>query len=84
MRGLEGGENGGVRGAFRRLGEAVDRPLQLRHALLRLLDDRLLLEDGGLLLENDLDQFGLGKLLQLLACHGRAPCCHGECVWAAW
>ena len=37
------------------------------------VDEGLLLKDGGLLLENDLDEFCIGELLQLLACHGGAP-----------
>jgi len=38
------------------LGEALDQVLQLGDPRLQLLDE-------GLLLDNDLDQFGLGKLL---------------------
>jgi len=42
----------------------------------------LLNED--LLLEHDLDQFGFGKLLQLLACHGGDPWCGDEFDRVAW
>jgi len=65
LAGLGGGSRG-VRGVLRRLGEAVDE-------LLQLSDPRLQLLDEGLLPEDDLDQFALGELLQLLACHGGDP-----------
>ena len=80
LAGLGGGRTEELEAPF---GGWVRRLIARSNSVMRACDC-LLLEEGGLLLENDLDQFGLGKLLQLLACHGRAPCCHGECVWAAW
>jgi len=68
-----GGGRRGVRGVLRRLGEALDLVFKRFDTGQQLLDEGLLLKDGGLLPENDLDQFGFGQLLQLLTCHRGDP-----------
>jgi hypothetical protein len=66
-----GGRNGGVGGVLDRLGEAAELLLQFGDGGLQVRDEALLLKDRGLLREDDLDELGLGELLQLLAGHGR-------------
>ncbi|MGQ9731154.1 MAG: hypothetical protein ACUVX8_07745 [Candidatus Zipacnadales bacterium] len=63
--------------------------MQFRHWGLNLGNEGLLPDNGGLLvqdssllLENDLDQFGLGELLQLTS-HGCGSWCSEGCEWAA-
>ena len=71
-----GGSNRGVRGVFRGLGEALD-------LLLQLGDGGLKLRDEGLLLKDDLDELGLGQLLQLLEGHGGGSWSDEGCERAA-
>jgi len=65
-----GGRNRGVRGVFGGLGEAVYPILKRRKA--------------GLEIQDNLNEFCFGELLQLLSCHGGDPCCDGECDRAAY
>jgi hypothetical protein len=58
------------------LGEASDLLLQFGDSVLKLADE-------GLLLENDLNEFSLGKLLQFLAGHGGGSWSDEGCEWAA-
>jgi len=69
--GRPGGRNGGVGSVFGRLCEAAELLLQFGDGGLQVRDQALLPKDRGLLLEDDLDEFGLGQLLQFLAGHGR-------------
>ncbi|MEA3403379.1 MAG: hypothetical protein U9R79_19200 [Armatimonadota bacterium] len=81
------GRDGGVGVVFGRPGEALNLRLQLGDAGLKLLNASLLKLNDLLLSEDDVNQFILRQLLELLAGQARHGCvswCDGGCECKLW